>query len=154
VRSGASAFGAIALGAVAVAVATGACHAEAPHVAVSPSPQRCEVPLVTPAGFHVTGGIDDRRPDHVGVRVDLVDDGGRELHYFSGIAGEFGEGLAPAGSVRTFDGTRALVSGSGQTWVVSWERGGPCASIAVLGTGMSRRAFRDLLRQAGALADD
>jgi hypothetical protein len=135
------------------ALALSACrHAPAPEPrSPSPEPSRCDPALQTPAGFEVTGSMEDPSGDHTGVRVDLRADGGRELHYFAGIAGEFGEGLPDRGTVTLADGSTARLVGRGTTWVLAWEGQEPCSPRIALGTGMDAEGFRVAMRQAGAL---
>jgi hypothetical protein len=118
-----------------------------------PSPGRCDVPLVVPEGFEVTGGIEDPQRDHIGVRIDLTEEHGAELHYFSGIPGEFGEGLPAKGEIALGGGGTATLVGSDETWLVEWETAPPCTPAVVLATGVDRRRFRELLGEAGALAN-
>jgi hypothetical protein len=99
----------------------------------------------------VTGGIEDPYEDRVGVRIDLRADDGRELHYFAGVPGEFGEGLPERGSVDVADGQTGELVGDGTTWVLAWGTGTPCTPVVVLGNGMGRRAFMRLLASAGAV---
>jgi hypothetical protein len=137
----------LALAAVLAVAAVGCDRGDARTAASS----RCEVPLSVPEGFRTTGGIEDPQDDRVGVRIDLESDDGRELHYFSGIRGEFGEGMPARGDVRVAGGATGRLAGDGATWVLEWETDPPCTPTAVLGTGMGEAAFRDLLRRAGAL---
>jgi hypothetical protein len=116
-------------------------------------PRRCDPGLAVPDGFEVSGGLEDRAPDHVGVRIDLSAPDGRELHFFSGIPGDFGEGLADRGEVELADGSTGRLSGGGTTWVLEWPGERPCSPSVVLGTGMTTRAFQNLLRGAGALPE-
>jgi hypothetical protein len=134
-----------------VAVAGSACSRSGdPPV---PSPSRCEVDLEVPEGFRVTGTIEDPYPDRIGVRIDLRADGGRELHYFAGIPGEFGEGLPEHGSVDIRGGETGELLGDRTTWVLAWGSGTPCSPVVVLGNGIDRQAFMELLASAGALPD-
>jgi hypothetical protein len=117
----------------------------------NPSSHRCYVPLVVPEGFEVTGGIEDPQRHHIGVRIDLADDRGAELHYFSGIPGEFGEGLPAHGQIELRGGATGILVGSDTTWLVEWETAPPCTPAVVLANGVDRRRFRELLGEAGAL---
>jgi hypothetical protein len=118
-----------------------------------PTPSRCDVGLAVPDGFRVTGTMEDPYPDRIGVRLDLRADGGRELHYFAGIPGEFGEGLPGRGWIDVRGGETGKLAGADTTWVLAWGSGTPCTPVVVLGNGMERRAFMDLLANAGALPD-
>jgi hypothetical protein len=115
------------------------------------SSHRCNVPLVVPEGFEVTGGMEDPQRDHIGVRIDLAGDRSAELHYFSGIPGEFGEGLPAHGEIELRGGSTGILVGSDTTWLVEWETAPPCTPAVVLANGVDRRRFRELLGQAGAL---
>jgi hypothetical protein len=95
--------------AAAVAVAGSACSRSGDPP--DPTPSRCEVDLAVPEGFRVTGSMEDPYPDRIGVRIDLRADGGRELHYFAGIPGEFGEGLPEHGSVDIRGGETGVLLG-------------------------------------------
>jgi hypothetical protein len=97
--------------------------------------------------------MQDPYPDRIGVRIDLRADGGRELHYFAGIPGEFGEGLPEHGSVDIRGGETGELLGDGTTWVLAWGSGTPCTPVVVIGNGIDRRAFMDLLASAGALPE-
>ncbi len=137
--------------AAAVAVAGPACGR--PGDPRDPSPSRCDVDLAVPDGFRVTGSIQDPYPDRIGVRIDLRADDGRELHYFAGIPGEFGEGLPEHGSIDVRGGETGELLGDGTTWVLAWGDGTPCSPLVVLGNGIERRAFMEILANAGALPD-
>ncbi len=139
--------------ALTVVLGLGAAACDRSQPPVDAGPPRCDVPLAVPDGFEVVGGLEDPHADRIGVRVDLTGDGGQELHYFSGIRGEFGEGLADRGDVRLADGGRGTLLGAGRTWVLTWSSAQPCTPTTVLGSGMTGRAFRALLRSAGALAE-
>jgi hypothetical protein len=95
----------------------------------------------------------DPHVDHVGVRIDMRATDGRELHYFAGVPGEFGEGLPDHGEIRLRSGQTGELLGRGTTWVVAWGSGSPCTPVVVLGTGMDRSAFENVIRDAGALRD-
>jgi hypothetical protein len=116
-----------------------------------PTSERCDVPLVVPDGFEVTGGLEDPQRHHIGVRIDLTGDRGAELHYFSGIPGEFGEGLPAHGRIELRGGRTGIVVGSDTTWLVEWETAPPCTPTVVLANGVDRRRFSELLQEAGAL---
>jgi hypothetical protein len=135
----------------AVAVAGSACNRSGAPPEASAS--RCDVGLSVPDGFRVTGGIEDPYPDRIGVRIDLRSDDGRELHYFAGIPGEFGEGLPERGSVEVRGGETGALAGHGTTWVLAWGSGTPCTPVVVLGNGIERDSFMRLLASAGAVPD-
>ena len=121
----------------------------------SPTADRtaCEVRFVTPEGFERTETFEEPYPDRVGVRLGWVDDEGRELHAFAGIPGEFGEGLPDAGTVElAAGGTGRLAGGVHEVWVLSWNEGGTCDPRVILGRGLDRRGFLELLRRAGVAA--
>lgn len=142
------------VGVVGVAAVTALAVAGCDHregASLRDEPRRCDPRLVTPDGFEATGSVEDRTRDHTGVRIDLRAADGRELHYFSGFPGEFGEGLPDRGRIALASGAGGRLAGQGTTWVVQWESAPPCTPTVVLGTRMSRRAFLDALRSAGAL---
>jgi hypothetical protein len=125
----------------ALALAGAACGSSSGDPSSSPEPRRCAPPLVVPEGFEVTGGLEDPHyDDHVGVRIDLVDVDRRELHFFSGMRGEFGEGLPGRHDLDLGGGVTGILLGRDTTWV--------------LGTGMDRHAFEELLRDAGAFSQE
>ena len=115
-------------------------------------PERCDVPFTVPDGFEATGGIEDPYEDRVGVRVDMEADGGRELHFFAGIPGEFGEGLPLAGSLPTAAGGEGALLGDDDVWVFRVDGEG-CSQTAVLGSGLDRRDFVAMLREVGAVVE-
>ncbi len=117
----------------------------------SPEPPRCETGFKVPAGFEPAGTFEEPAPDHVGVRLDFRDDRGRELHFSAGIAGEFGEGAAVAGSLRVATGEEATLLGGGETWILVWDEAGPCATHAVIGNGFTRDGFVSVLRESGVV---
>jgi hypothetical protein len=144
VKSGPVRFAVAALVALVVSACDGGDGVDEPS-------RRCEVPLVVPEGFEVTGGIDDPQRDWTGVRIDLTDDGGAELHFFSGIRGEFGEGLPVHGRIALADGKTAVLVGRDTTWLLEWTTAPPCTPTVVLANGVDRRRFRELLEEAGAV---
>jgi hypothetical protein len=115
-------------------------------------PLACEADLTVPEGFDVIEGFEEPYPDHVGIRVGFRDATGRELHYFAGIPGEFGEGLPLKGSVQLATGEQGSLLGADETWVLAWQTQGPCAAHAALGNGFTRQGFLELLRESGVLA--
>ena len=120
----------------------------------SPDQERtCEAGFTTPEGFRQTESFRDPYPDHIGIRLGFVADDGREIHYFAGIPGEFGEGLPDAGTVRLATGRTALLAGGvHEVWVLVWDEGGICDPRVVLGRGFERSGFLELLERAGVVA--
>lgn len=111
----------------------------------------CDAGFGAPAGFEVAESFREPYPDHVGIRLGLVSGDGRELHYFAGIPGEFGEGLPVVGSVEAATSVEGVLRGSDGTWVLTWQVSGPCGQRAALGSGFTRRGFLAALREAGAI---
>jgi hypothetical protein len=134
---------------VAVALILAACGDASP---ADDDPERCDVPFTVPAGFEVTGGIEDPYDDRIGVRIDLEGDGRRELHFFVGIPGEFGEGLPDEGSLPMTAGGEGSLLGRDDVWAFVAGTGGGCADTAVLGSGLDRGEFVDVLREVGAVS--
>jgi hypothetical protein len=127
----------------AVALTLGGCSApEEPRVV-------CSVRFAAPAGFGPLEPFREQYADHVGVRLGFRDDRAREFHVFSGIPGEFGEGLPAAGSVALTEGRSGDLAGRAEVWVLTWEEGGPCDPRAVLGNGFTREEFQAALADAG-----
>jgi hypothetical protein len=119
----------------------------------SPSgPPTCEVRFTVPAGFRVTESFEDPYPDHVGVRMGFRDPRRRELHYFAGIPGEFGEGLPLGRRVAVTTGEQARLLGEGDVWVLAWETSGPCAAHAVLGRDFTREEFLRMMVDSGVVS--
>lgn len=113
----------------------------------------CEVSFVTPPGFERTDTFEEPYPDRIGVRLGFRDEGGRELHAFAGIRGEFGEGLPDAGTVElAAGGIGRLAGGVHRVWVLVWDEGGPCDPRVVLGRGFDRPAFLETLQRAAVVA--
>ncbi len=119
----------------------------------SAAPVRCEPAPEVPAGFEVLSTIEDPYADHIGVRVSLADAGGRELHLFSGIPGEFGEGL-PVVATPDVGSVEGRLQGAGTVWVLTWTEQGACGGRAVLGNGFGRAAFIELLQEVGLVRKD
>lgn len=117
-----------------------------------PAPETCEVEFTPPPEFELRDTIHRRAPDHVGVRATFVDDAGRILNLFSGIAGEFGEGLPGIGSYRVAGGEEAALLGAGSDWVLVWDADGRCRTRAVIGNGFGREEFLALMRGMEVLA--
>lgn len=124
----------------------------APQPAPAADPIACEVPVPDPPGFAHRATFEDASGGHIAVRRGLADPRGAELHLFAGVAGDFGEGLDPSGTVPLADGGLARLVGRARTWVVVWDVTGPCTPHAVLGTGIGRRRFLDVLCEVGLLA--
>ncbi len=142
-----------ALAGVLVAVALAGCSegtSERAH-GHEEGPPTCEAGFEAPTGFRVVESFEDPYPDHVGIRLGLASEDGRELHYFAGIPGEFGEGLPVAGAVEAATGVEGVLHGSDRVWVLTWEIPGPCGRRAVLGNGFTRAGFLRTLRDAGVI---
>lgn len=115
-------------------------------------PPRCPPPMPVPAGFSITADLVDPFPDRIATRSSLADARGRELHRFSGLEGEFGEGLPLVeASVPLVDGSTARLLGSGRVWALVWRADGPCASRAVFASGFRRGALARVLEEVGIL---
>jgi len=121
----------------------------ASHFALSP--QTCTGDAPTPAGFRVSGRERVPQPGHVGTRIVMTDGWGRALHYEIGIAGEFAEGTTPRGPVTVLGGYEAQMYGAGSVWTVIWEEGGSCGDRVVIGNGISRRGFVEVMSEAGVI---
>lgn len=117
-----------------------------------PSVQVCQVDTTPPPEFRLQNTIRRSERDHVGVRRSFVDAAGRVVHFFSGISGEFGEGMSVAGSLTLAGGEEARLLGTGQDWVLVWSSSGPCAAHAVIGNGFARGEFIRVLEASGVLA--
>ncbi len=116
----------------------------------SPEPVRCQADYFTvPPGFHAVRTFEERYPDHVGIRLSLRDERGRELHVFSGIPGEFGEGLPADGRVTVTGSGQVGLVGSRRVWVLWWEVEDACTPRAVLGNGLTRNEFLQVLAASG-----
>lgn len=108
-------------------------------------------------GFSEIAGFDQRKRsedpyvDHVGIRLDFEDADHREIHYFAGIPGEFGEGLAANEQVTVAVGLQASLLGQDITWVLAWDASGPCGRRAVLGDGLTHDEFLETIRSAGII---
>ena len=139
------------LGVVLVIVATACSGSDPGSPPAHEDRPRCELGFSPPDGFRPTEESEDPYEDHVGVRAGFADDLGRELHYFAGIPGEFGEGLPVAGHVPVAVGLAGVLQGEGRVWVLSWRAPGPCGVRAALGSGFSQRGFLSTLEGAGAI---
>lgn len=139
---------------VAIAGILGASCAGGPTPTASEEPGRprcAAIPGRALEGFALVDQIDVPASDHVGVRMTLRDPDGREITYLLGIEGEVGEGLPLVDSPVLADGAVARLMGEAETWVLAWERDEPCVATAILGSGIERGGFLELLRGSGML---
>lgn len=140
---------------VVAATATGACgRGPAPGGAATTTPEEiltCDPGFSEIAGFEQTERSEDPYVDHVGIRLDLEDADHREIHYFAGIPGEFGEGLPANEQVTVAVGVAASLLGQDTTWVLAWDASGPCGRRAVLGDGLTHDEFLETIRSAGII---
>jgi hypothetical protein len=111
----------------------------------------CEPGFSQIAGFDQTKRSEDPYVDHVGIRLDLKDAHHREIHYFAGIPGEFGEGLPANEQVAVAVGLQASLLGQDTTWVLAWDASGPCGRRAILGNGLTHDEFLETIRSAGII---
>ena len=132
---------------LAVAASATACSGEPGDE--EPEHVECEPDLAAPAGFEPLRPFEEEYPDHTGIRLGFRDQDGRELHFFAGIPGEFGEGLPTAGPVELTRERTGFLLGRDDVWVVTWREGGVCDPRAVLANGFSRRGFMAALVDAG-----
>ena len=116
-----------------------------------PSPTKCRALAVAPSGFKVTETVEERYPDHIGIRITFRDDRGRRLHSFMGVPGEFGEGLPVAGSAQLASGEHVSLIGKDQTWVIAWDAGGLCGAHALIGNGFTKGGFIKALMVSGVI---
>lgn len=139
---------------VIAATATGACG-RGPEREPSTSPSEenltCEPGFSQITGFEQTKRSEDPYVDHVGIRLDLEDADHRQIHYFAGIPGEFGEGLPANEQVTVAVGLQASLLGRDTTWVLAWDASGPCSPRAVLGDGLTHDEFLETIRSAGII---
>ena len=137
------------------AIATGACGRGPERGAgVTTTPEEtvtCEPGFSAIAGFEQTKSSEDPYVDHVGIRLDFNDADNRQIHYFAGIPGEFGEGLPASEQVTVAVGLQASLLGQNTTWVLAWDAGGPCGPRAVLGDGLTHDEFLETIRSAGII---
>lgn len=139
---------------VIAATATGACGRGAgrkPATTPSEETLTCEPGFSGIAGFDQTKRSEDPYVDHVGIRLDLEDTDHRQIHYFAGIPGEFGEGLPANEQVTVAVGLQASLLGQDTTWVLAWDASGPCGPRAVLGDGLTHDEFLETIRSAGII---
>lgn len=110
----------------------------------------CEPRFAAPSGFEPLETFEEEYPDHVGVRMGFRDDDRRELHFFAGIPGEFGEGLPDGGPLELTEGRTGYLLGEGrQAWLVIWEEGDVCDPRVVVSNGFTRDGFLVALADAG-----
>lgn len=115
-------------------------------------PPRCPPPIAIPDGFEVVSQMEDPMPGRIATRSSLDDSRGRSLHLFSGLEGEFGEGLPLVDdALMLASGSRASLLGSGDTWALVWRDAKPCASRAVFASGFRRAAFLRVMGEVGLL---
>jgi hypothetical protein len=116
-----------------------------------PSSTRCHALATAPSGFEVTEKVEEQYPDHVGIRITFRDDHGRLLHSFTGVPGEYGEGLPVAGSAHLVSGEDVSLIGKDGTWIIAWDTGGLCGAHALIGNGFSRKGFFKVLKASGVI---
>jgi hypothetical protein len=134
--------------------ATGACGRGGESEPAATPPEEtltCESGFSQIAGFEQTKRSEDPYVDHVGIRLDLEDADHRQIHYFAGIPGEFGEGLPANEQVTVAVGLQASLLGQDTTWVLAWDASGPCGPRAVLGDGLTHDEFLETIRSAGVI---
>jgi hypothetical protein len=136
---------------VALSVLAGCTGRTAEQQTTLPSPTKCHQLAVAPTGFKVTETVEERYPDHIGIRITFRDDHGRLLHSFTGVPGEYGEGLPVAGSAHLASGEDVSLIGEDQTWVVAWDTGGLCGAHALIGNGFTREGFIRALKAFGVI---
>lgn len=111
---------------------------------------KCQVGFATPSGFEPLETFEEKERGHMGVRLGFRDQDRREFYVAAGIPGEWGEGMAPAGTVTLRGGrTAPLLSAAEGTWLVRWDVGDPCDPRVVIGNGFSRQEFLELLAATG-----
>jgi hypothetical protein len=106
----------------------------------------CRVDLQPPPEFHRAGRQRIPEPNRVAVRETYRSKEGQVLTLFSGLRGEFGEGMHFYGRIRRSNGTARLY-GARSNWVLIWESAPPCGPRAVIGERFSRHDFREALQQ-------
>lgn len=104
-------------------------------------------------GFVLVKSRDQDQGEHIAVREEYRDERGRRLYYLLGILGAIGEGLPTVARLELADGTPAVLLGTARTstWILFWEGRFPCPQMAVVGNGITRSDFVDLLVQSGIL---
>jgi hypothetical protein len=130
-----------------------ACFGQGQSVPPTPPSVRCEAPFTVPAGFGVAEMLDDRYIDHIGVRVRLRDNRDRELQFFFGVPGEYGEHAPVVGRRTVYSGESAtLFRSPDDNWILSWFTDGPCGSNAIFGHGFRmKREFLGVLEETGLI---
>jgi hypothetical protein len=136
---------------VALSVLVGCTGRTAEQQTPVPSSTRCRALAVAPSGFKVTEKVEERYPDHIGIRITFRDDHGRLLHSFTGVPGEYGEGLPVAGSAHLVSGEDVSLIGKDQTWIIAWDTGGLCGAQALIGNGFTREGFIKVLKASGVI---
>jgi hypothetical protein len=136
---------------VALSVLAGCTGRTAEQQTALPSPTKCGALAVAPSGFKVTETVEERYPDHIGIRITFRDDRGRRLHSFTGVPGEYGEGLPVAGSAHLASGEDVSLIGKDQTWVIAWDTGGLCGTHALIGNGFTKEGFIKALKVSGVI---
>jgi hypothetical protein len=136
---------------VTLSVLAGCTGRTAEQQTAQPSPTICPAVAVAPSGFQVTERVEERYPDHIGIRITFRDDHGRRLHSFTGVPGEYGEGLPVAGSAHLVSGEDVSLIGEDQTWIIAWDTGGLCGAHALIGNGFSRKGFFKVLKASGVI---
>ena len=136
---------------VALSVLAGCTGRTAEQRTALPSSTKCRAPAVAPSGFKVMETVEERYPDHIGIRITFRDDHGRLLHAFTGVPGEYGEGLPVAGSAHLVSGEDVSLIGKNQTWVIAWDTGGLCGANALIGNGFTREGFIKALEASGVI---
>jgi hypothetical protein len=136
---------------VALSVLVGCTGGRAEQQTPVPSSTRCGALAVAPSGFEVTEKVEERYPDHIGIRITFSDDHGRLLHSFTGVPGEYGEGLPVAGSAHLVSGEDVSLIGKDQTWIIAWDTGGLCGAHALIGNGFTREGFIKVLKASGVI---
>ena len=136
---------------VALSVLAGCTGRTAEQQTALPSSTKCHPLAVAPSGFKVMETVEERYPDHIGIRITFRDDHGRLLHSFAGVPGEYGEGLPVAGSAHLVSGGDVSLIGKDQTWVIAWDTGGLCGAHALIGNGFTREGFIRALEASGVI---
>lgn len=114
----------------------------------------CELGFPPPRGFSVLETVEIPEADHVGVRTSYRDQDGRELHFTSGISGEFTEGAAAQGILTVSTGARAGLFGGARDWLLMWTEDGPCTVRTAAGNGFGREEFLEELVHVGVLGPE